>query len=955
MGDPIDQAALRPWPENTPGLRLGDLRIDLLRRRIERPDGHAELPHRMFELLLVFLAEPDVLHTRSRLFERVWSGVVVEDANLSQSVWMLRKALGPERKHWIRTVAKSGYVFEPPASLEQEACTNARHVPVPSSDPTRGRRGVAGQDSAPESRPSAEKPTPSATVGAVRLTWGFGMAAALALALGLFLLNQPTSTGASFQLPLAVTLIEVGDSAAEADTGWPGKLLHAWLGWKLAHLPDALLVSEAHLAADSTTLSPTVVLLSSGRSPAAPDEFFVRAHITPGMDGESIELRGTQAQVPALVDALSRQVIERLLPDRSDLPWPELAIDVDTARRYGDAYDALNARDWSAAAGAMHEVVRQAPGFGLARFQLAIAQAHLGQGVGAMEQMAAARDRLSPVPADAESVLDARSLAIDPQQHGAAADAYGRLSAALPQQSRFKLKQAHHLVQAGRVDEAMVILSDPIWERQHTAWRISRQLILAQAGMASDDYERARADAAIAEQMALAAGPGWTQERARALLMMATADTILGRESAEPPLYELAAQQFDSAGNSVSAALARFQAAAARDPGNVEGPQLEVLLAEAHAGGHHNLEVLILRQVAFNHAMAGRQEQFRQRLEQALATAAASGDRYRQELLHLDLLREDILQGRFSSAEQRVERLREGVLEGDPAAWVLQYDADLRRLRGDGGTAMEKLQETLQSGSRALPPTSEARLACALAELMIEQGRLATARMQLARCGDHAGPELGRVVETIGASADLFAGNRTAALSRIHALQAATNPGPENPDGWPLRIGQAYLLSRSGELDLSSQLYEQTLPLVQRAGYRWLEAQILTGLAEVAAARGDWSESRRRLAEAQQVTPEGVWVLERRIEMLDIVLAMAEGQEELVRVGLSELDARAHRFGDAMTLLKVHGLLSPELMPEGCDRRSHAALLARTGLRGVNLDWLTASVPTPPGPQDRRR
>ena len=34
----------------------------------------------------------------------MWGDLVVEDANLSQSVWMLRKALGPERKDWIRTV-----------------------------------------------------------------------------------------------------------------------------------------------------------------------------------------------------------------------------------------------------------------------------------------------------------------------------------------------------------------------------------------------------------------------------------------------------------------------------------------------------------------------------------------------------------------------------------------------------------------------------------------------------------------------------------------------------------------------------------------------------------------------------------------------------------------------------------------------------------------------------------
>jgi DNA-binding winged helix-turn-helix (wHTH) protein len=83
-----------PWPAGTRRLRVHDVQIDLRYRRVIRPDQEAELPQRMFELLLVFLAEPQVLHNRSELFARVWPGVIVEDANLSQSVWMLRKALG---------------------------------------------------------------------------------------------------------------------------------------------------------------------------------------------------------------------------------------------------------------------------------------------------------------------------------------------------------------------------------------------------------------------------------------------------------------------------------------------------------------------------------------------------------------------------------------------------------------------------------------------------------------------------------------------------------------------------------------------------------------------------------------------------------------------------------------------------------------------------------------------
>ena len=113
----MTETTRQTWPANTWLLQIDDLRVDTRYRRLIRPDQTVELPQRTFDLLLLFLREPHALHTRTDLFQRVWPGVIVEDANLSQAVWVLRKALGPERKDWIRTVAKGGYVFDPPAPI----------------------------------------------------------------------------------------------------------------------------------------------------------------------------------------------------------------------------------------------------------------------------------------------------------------------------------------------------------------------------------------------------------------------------------------------------------------------------------------------------------------------------------------------------------------------------------------------------------------------------------------------------------------------------------------------------------------------------------------------------------------------------------------------------------------------------------------------------------------------
>ncbi len=97
-----------PWPSDARYLRSGPLLVDLCYRCLECDGRRHELQQRIFDLLLLFLASPNTLHTRAVLFQRLWPGVIVEDANLSQSIWLLRKALGAHGKYWIRTVAKRG-------------------------------------------------------------------------------------------------------------------------------------------------------------------------------------------------------------------------------------------------------------------------------------------------------------------------------------------------------------------------------------------------------------------------------------------------------------------------------------------------------------------------------------------------------------------------------------------------------------------------------------------------------------------------------------------------------------------------------------------------------------------------------------------------------------------------------------------------------------------------------
>ncbi|KAB8164902.1 hypothetical protein FKV24_017295 [Lysobacter maris] len=153
-------ARIRPsWLESDARyLKIDDLVIDLNYRRMFSEEAEINAPQRALDLLLLLVKEPNRLHYRADLLEALWPGLIVEDANLSQSVWLLRKALGPERKNWLRTVAGAGYVFEPPTEPETLATPpwseetdvgpdgqDGDAVTVAATGPQHGGEGDAGE------------------------------------------------------------------------------------------------------------------------------------------------------------------------------------------------------------------------------------------------------------------------------------------------------------------------------------------------------------------------------------------------------------------------------------------------------------------------------------------------------------------------------------------------------------------------------------------------------------------------------------------------------------------------------------------------------------------------------------------------------------------------------------------------------------------------------------------
>ncbi len=975
------------WPQGTRRLRVGDLDIDLHCRRVVRPDEEVELTQRVFELLALLLAEPNVLHSRADLFKRLWPDVVVEDANLSQSIWMLRKALGPDRRHWIRTVAKSGYIFEPPGPVEiiqaVDADTTAgastpgmpegstgtsAGAPVPDDAAagvdraeTRapGRSGAADGSEPRSSGPAAPGRGPAPDPGGNphstgRSYWpsrfivvGLGVALAMLLVTGALRLRHYLDPAP--EPAISVALVEIDDEDAPPESRWPITLLRAWLGWKLGMLPDVTVLNEAHLATHTSEVSPQIVMLAGGRVPGQPGLLYVRARLDGEAGGRQLEVRGRPEEIPALVDGLSRQVIDALVPERQGQAWPSISIDADIARRYADAYKAHHRRDFARSRKDLQDIVGDAPDFGLAQYQLSLALSGLGHASAAIEHMERAVANLQPLPEDAARVLEARRLGVDPARIEEATQAFVALAGRYPGKRDFAFEEAWSLIATGRAQEALEILEQPGWDDIPVGPTILREQLLAQANSILSNFDVAARHAKKALALAEEAGAAWQYEQATAKLHLAEIEYTQFPGRMDLARFDEIANQFDAADAPADALYTRFLAESLRPAGEAS-KRLDALLATARADGYLSIEIEILRLAALQQRNKGDHAGYRKWLEQALATATEAGDAIAIQAIETDMLYETLMTGELDRARALIERLRGTRLEGDMAHWINQTEAFLSYADGQYDKALGILDRD-ENGSgedgdgHGLPAVSAARAACMRGRMQMAQGDLVSARNSWARCSqpDFAITQLYALHGM--ALSDLLAGDREAALEKLEVAQKrAMEDLPPGPDRLDFQVQIAALMVRAGELDAAHDLFAHLLPQLEGGGYDWLKAEVELGLAEIAAARGHWDSSRDLAAQARRAAPKDTWVVEQRLELLQVVLMLASGERGEAAALLTRMDEKAHRTGDAVAQLEAHSLMSRDANLKGCSPATRSALLARTGLRGASLGWLTQSL-----------
>jgi DNA-binding winged helix-turn-helix (wHTH) protein/tetratricopeptide (TPR) repeat protein len=113
---------------------FGPYRVDPAMCRLLRGDTHVPLPPKAFDLLLILVRNPNRVLSKAELMQALWPDTFVDEANLTQHVFTLRKTLGSQTggAAYIETVPRRGYIF---AAAVQESTDAVPHAESPPAVP----------------------------------------------------------------------------------------------------------------------------------------------------------------------------------------------------------------------------------------------------------------------------------------------------------------------------------------------------------------------------------------------------------------------------------------------------------------------------------------------------------------------------------------------------------------------------------------------------------------------------------------------------------------------------------------------------------------------------------------------------------------------------------------------------------------------------------------------------
>lgn len=113
---------------------FGPYRLDFERRLLLRGTELVPIQQKALEILLVLVEHRGEVVSKYELMQSVWPDAFVEESNLTQNIFVLRKALGegPKENRYIATIPGRGYCFvatlDEPQETAKQPSDKASHT-----------------------------------------------------------------------------------------------------------------------------------------------------------------------------------------------------------------------------------------------------------------------------------------------------------------------------------------------------------------------------------------------------------------------------------------------------------------------------------------------------------------------------------------------------------------------------------------------------------------------------------------------------------------------------------------------------------------------------------------------------------------------------------------------------------------------------------------------------------
>lgn len=888
----------RPTPLSGAGgerqlLKFDDFLVDPKSRLVWRDREPVPLTPKVAAVLLALMRKPGEVVSKEELIETVWSGSFVTEANLTQSVSSLRKALGERAndRRYIVTVPGQGYCFaarvaevtaEPPQPAPQPADTPPPTARETREEPT-GEQTAASPATAAATSPSPS-PAPKPWRPSLRLALAVLLILGLAAALGVSrLARAPLSVPAEATVPghrPAIAVLSFTNLSGQASSRWLATALPEMLATELAGAPGIRVipgenVATARLSLDSRTLGPAA--LRQLHEILGADLLVAGSYvILEGKDGKRLRLdlrvvevpggetRASLAEVGSEADLFG--LVERAgarLREGLGVPGPSvqeakshramLPSSADGARLYTEGLARLRSFDPAGALELLQRAARSDPSSAVVHSALAESWAALGHDARAVEHARQAIELARSLPRAERLAIEARSHEVR-REWAKASEIYQSLWTFYPDDLEYGLHLASGLSQAGRSTEALATIAalrklpppggdDP---------RIDLAEARAAKLLADLKTEKRAAEAAAAK----GERSGQSLVVAQALLLQGEVRMRTGDPRGAMRLYEDAKVLFEKAGQRLEVARTLTHLGAGlHEQGDLAGAQKkhEEALAIAEELGSQ-------AGVALQKANLGLIQQKRGDMKEALVSLRTARS------LHA-LLGDRVFEARDLNALGTV-------------LWT----------QGELGEAREAFEKVLETSRATGNRRDEARALNNLGVTLARQGRVEEARalheQAFGILDDLGEPRLASSVLRDGADVLIRLGDLPEARRRLDRALAMKQRVHDRIGAAEVLDSLAGLAYVQGDLAAVSRIVEQQLRSAKQLGLRGLALRGNRHKAGLQHATGNLPAARRTLEEALREGARMGEELEVSGLKLDLAaLALSEGRfDEAARV-----------------------------------------------------------------------